>query len=307
MLKIIEATGDYFTCGKTFGTSCIKNIANRLKRELANNSTEIYKNELKEIDTLCKKFYPEYIIELKGIAEGAKVDYWKLLLLNSPELMERHQGCTSIAISNKKEFYLVHNEDGNSNEDIENCIILHYTLPHCSFYAFTYAGELPGASYGWNSHGLYFSVNYLKPINNNINEKISRNFIARKMLELNNIDNVKKIIKNGQDMSGYHYYMGQGNKLISIENFQDEISLNKVIGINIHTNHYLHRKFTKRANGKENSLIRQNQAEKLIKKGFQPLKILADRANLPNAICTKFGEGLHTISTVGFYPQKKKW
>ncbi|MDB4992188.1 MAG: uncharacterized protein JWL75_433 [Parcubacteria group bacterium] len=304
MLWTIEAKGGYFDCGKAFGAACAESIAYRLAREFRANAVESYIEELKKVDALCRTLYPEYVEELEGIAEGSGADYWSLLLLNTPELMERHQGCTTVAVSNESEVYLVHNEDGNGNERSEDCVILHYVLPNCSFYAFTYAGEIAGGSYSWNSHGLYFSVNYLKPIEIDFTGRVSRNFVARKVVEAKSIQDAITVLEHGQDVSGYHYYMGQGTELVSIENFQNEVSVKKVMGVDVHANHYLHEQFVDRASGKPNSLTRQKRAEELKQQGVDPLHMLADRANLPNAICTEFGDGLHTISTIGFYPKE---
>jgi len=306
MLRVIEARGDYFACGKIFGASCAESIAFRIARELAEHPSEKYQLELKKVDTLCRKLYPEYVSELEGIAEGSGASYWDLLLLNTPELMERAQGCTTVAVSNAREQYLVHNEDANADERSEDCVLLHYVLPDRSFYAFTYTGELAGGSYSWNSCGLYFSVNYVKPIDINFDGRVSRNFVARKLIEVENIEAAVAILEHGQDVSGYHYYMGQGDRLVSIENFRNEVSLLEVEGTDVHANHYLHNKFLERVTGKPNSIMRQQRAEELRDQGVAPLNILTDRANLPDAICTNFGEGLHTISTIGFYPQEQK-
>lgn len=304
MLRIIEAKGDYYECGRIFGSLCAESIAYRLEQELPGDTIEEYREELLSIDKLCRKLYPECIRELEGIAEESGADYWALLLLNTPELMARHQGCTTIAVSNGKEQYLVHNEDGNATERSEDCMLLHYVLPDRSFYAFTYAGELAGGSYSWNNNGLYFSVNYLKPIDIDFTGRVSRNFVARKVIEATSIEEAVHILEHGQDVSGYHYYMGQEDRLVSIENYQNEVSLKEVQGIDVHANHYLHEKFIDRASSKPNSLTRQKRAEELVLAGAQPIQVLADRENLPNAICTEFGEGLHTISTIGFYPQE---
>lgn len=304
MLRVIEAAGDYFKCGQIFGSLCADSIVFRIDRELPTDALETYREELRNVDDLCRELYPEYIRELEGVAEGSGADYWHLLLLNTPELMERHQGCTTVAVSNNREQYLVHNEDGNANERTEDCVLLHYILPDRSFYAFTYAGELAGGSYSWNNSGLYFSVNYLKPINIDFDGRVSRNFVARKIIEAESIETAVSVLEHGQDVSGYHYYMGHAGRLVSIENFQNEVSLKEVTDTDVHANHYLHEKFASRAQGKGNSLTRQERAEELRNAGTEPLQILADRDNLPNAICTEFGEGLHTISTIGFYPQK---
>ncbi|CAN5742852.1 C45 family autoproteolytic acyltransferase/hydolase [soil metagenome] len=304
MIRIIEAKGDYYECGKTFGSLCAENIAYRIAQELPGTTVETYRKELSVVDQTCRILYPDYVRELEGIADGSGVDYWTLLLLNTPELMARHQGCTTIAVSNRKEQYVVHNEDGGATERSEDCVLLHYVLPDRSFYAFSYAGELAGGSYSWNNTGLYLSVNYLKPIHLDFSGRVSRNFVARKIIEAKSIKDAIYILEHGQDVSGYHYYMGQGDKLVSIENFQNDVSVKEVVGVDIHANHYLHDKFIQKASGKPNSLVRQRRAEELVRKGTEPIQVLVDRENLPDAICTEFGEGLHTISTIGFYPQE---
>ncbi|MES2006971.1 MAG: C45 family peptidase [Patescibacteria group bacterium] len=306
MLKVVEATGDYRECGRAFGLACKESIAYRLDREVSLAALEKHRAELVEVNERCKKWYPEYVEELEGITEGSGADYWRLLLLNTPEIMERESGCTSIAVSAEDKLYLVHNEDGGSDERTEDCVLLHYTLPTVSFYTFTYAGEIAGGSYSWNSHHLYFSVNYLKPIELDVTDRVSRNFVARKVIEATSVEDAISILKNSHDICGYHYYLGQGEKLFTIENFHNEVSAREVRGVEAHSNHYLHPQFAGRVAHKQHTEVRLNRAQELIKEGAEPLQILADRENAPLSICTEPNEALHTISTIGFFPKEQK-
>ena len=306
MLKVVEARGSYRECGHVFGTACKENIAYRLEREVPLSDLVRHREKLAKVDQQCREWYPEYVEELEGIAEGSDADYWRLLLLNTPELVERADGCTSIAVSKDDELYLVHNEDGEGNERTQDCTLLHYTLPHISFYAFTYDGEIAGGSYSWNSHHLYFSVNYLKPIDLTTGDWVSRNFVARKMIEAASVQEAITILKSGQDASGYHYYLGQGEELLSMENFHNEVSVQEVRGISVHSNHYLHSAFANRVGHDEHTEVRLNRAEELVKEGVEPIQVLTDRKNAPLAICTEPNEALHTISTFAAYPKEHK-
>jgi len=306
MLKVVEAQGSYRECGRAFGLACKENISYRLDRDAPLTALATHREELNGVDERCRKWYPEYVQELEGIAEGSGADYWRLLLLNTPELLERESGCTSIAVSKGDSLYLVHNEDGVSEERTEDCTLLHYILPNVSFYAFTYDGELAGGSYSWNSHHLYFSVNYLEPISLDIDGWVSRNFVARKMVETSSVEDAIKVLESGQDGCGYHYYIGQDDKLFSIENFHNEVSVREVSGTDVHSNHYLHPAFLNRGNRGEHTEVRLERAQELVSQGKDPLQILTDRANAPLSICTEKNEALHTISTFGVYPRDHK-
>lgn len=306
MLRIVELSGDYYDCGKQFGLACKDNIQSRLNKEITPALVEQHKEILQEVDTRYRELYPDYCKELEGVAAGSETDYWALLLLNTSEILERTAGCTSIAVATDTQKYLVHNEDGDAQERTEDCFLLHYTLKDSSFYAFTYAGELPGGSYSWNSSHLYFSVNYLKPIDPDMHGRVSRNFLARKAIEAKNIDEAIALFKSYDDASGYHYYMGQGDGFVSIENFHTQVSVKEVQGIDAHSNHYLHPDFIGKVEHKQHTQMRIDRAQQLIKEGTDPLRVLADRANAPLSICTEPNEALHTISTIGFFPKEKK-
>ena len=307
MLKLIEASGNPYKRGRAFGAATRENILFRMKWIMPGGTFEKFKAALPPVNQICEKYYPRYVEELKGMADGAGIDYWRLLLLNSPEIREVPSGCTTIALNEGGRLTLMHNEDGNGLERAEDCFLLHYTLENGnSFYAFAYAGVLPGCSYSWNSAHLYFSVNYLNPIRSDIKGRVSRNFVARAMIEAESVENGIALLKSSHDASGYHYYLGQGERLCSIENFGNEVSVKEIAGIDVHSNHYIHPAFAKNAPTGEHSRIRLDQARKLIGQKLAPMQVLTDRTHAPNAICTRPYEALNTISTVEFSPREKR-
>jgi len=307
MLKLIEAAGSSYECGRAIGVATRENILYRMNWCTPPGTFEKHRTALEGIHGACEKYFPHLVQELSGMADGAGIDYWRLLLLNSPEIREEVSGCTTIAVNDDKTLSLMHNEDGGGEDRAEDCFLLRYSPGNgrC-FYAFAYAGTLPGCSYSWNSEHLYFSVNYLKPIGMDVRGRVPRNFVSRAMIEALSIDAAITLLKNSNDASGYHYYLGQGERLCSIENHGNRVSVREISGMDIHANHYLHPQFAEAASRSEHSRIRLEQARKLIGEGREPMSVLTDRTHAPNAICTRPHEALNTISTVQFLPREKQ-
>ena len=302
-VEIVEANGDHYRCGRDYGAATKRNITWRLNTFVDNEEFQDSSRELHAAHENCKQYFPQYLRELEGVADGAEVDFWKLLYFNLPELSHSESGCTSIAIRDANETLLVHNEDSVGEERLQDGFLVHYTLPTVSFYAFAYAGELPGNSYGWNSHGAFFTCNYLYlGFGVGLKGRISRAFVARQLMEATDIDDAVTRLKVGHSASGYHNFIGKEDRLVSVEQFRDEVSVEEVVGADVHTNHYLHPQFAEMMDSYKHSRMRYDRVNKLLREGHNPLRVLADRADAPYAICTLKNEELHTLSTVRFLP-----
>src|SRR6516162_9442813 len=302
-LEIVEARGDHYSCGRDYGAATKRNIIWRLNNFVDNEEFEDSSRELHAAHENCKQYFPQYLRELQGIADGAEVDFWKLLYFNLPELSDSDSGCTSIAIRGAYETLLVHNEDSVGEERLQDGFLVHYTLPTVSFYAFAYAGELPGTCYGWNSHGAFFTCNYLYlGFGVGLQGRVSRTFVARQLMEATNIDDAVTKLKAGHSASGYHNFIGKEDRLVSVEQFCDDVSVEEVVGTDVHTNHYLHPQFAAKMEPYKHSRMRYDRVNTLLREGYDPLRVLADRADAPYAICTLENEELHTLSTVRFLP-----
>lgn len=309
MLKHIEVRGSEYDCGYQIGRQMKAAVHRRLDRLVPDRIFKKCESDLKKVHATCERKYPRFIAQLRGMADGANVDYWRILLLNAAELRTGKVSCTDIAEVIRGQALLTHNEDTGSTEGDhrQDCALVTNHLKGYSYTSFTYAGELSGNAYSWNSYGLFFSVNYLDPIRPKpLLNRTPRDFSARALIEAKNLGDAIRILRSSPDASGYHYYIGFKNRIVSVEQFQSKISVKEVKGVDAHANHYIHPKFAKGAPISKNSKFRQKRAEELLKQKTAPLKILTDRKDAPYAICRLAQDDGLTLSTVQFSPAKKR-
>lgn len=306
-MKTFSVKGDYYECGFQIGRNMKTSIRYRLSKMLKGRDIADFLPDLKKINTKCEKKYPNLIRELHGIADGSGQDYWKLLFCNSPELRQAVQGCTSLASASQGKIILAHNEDGSKGTRKKDVALVKYSIKGVTFHTFMYAGELAGNAFSWNSRHMYMSVNYLEPAKPYSVNRIPRYFTARALIEAKSIPDALKIMKSSHDASGFHYYIGKGKELLSIEQCQGSLSIKKVRGSIFHTNHYIHSQFKKFSMfSDKDSRTRYGRVKELENEVSDPLDILFDRKNVPYPIYGSSKDDLHTLCTVLFDPQKKK-
>ncbi|HUB92691.1 MAG TPA: C45 family peptidase [Candidatus Saccharimonadales bacterium] len=301
-MKYLNVEGSNYELGLRAGRALREGILYRMgKYGITDAAVRRHEKEIKDAYALHMRRYPRYMRELKGISDGSGVPYVKILLLNFDEIREALGGCSSIAVNKDGDVALFHNEDGDSWERKEQCALVRFKEGPTTYHFFAYPGELPGCSYNWNSHGLFFSVNYVQHIR--IDRKgVFRDFTARKMIEARDLKDAIRILGKNTDASGYHYYIGKGDRIISVEKANDEIDVMEVDGTDCHTNHYIHKKFGKDLGWDRNSIIRLRQVRKLLASGVEPIRILRDKGNKPDSIFAGRGCTLRTLSTVVFKP-----
>lgn len=243
--KLLLSSSD-FENGKKIGLSGKKYIRQILARD--RKFLDAAKKEKSElVDYLGSKMqakYPKVMQELKGMAEGAGVSFGDIFLENCPELLKKEDGCTSAFIKTRERIFLIHNEDEEGWRNERGFAILNYQKKNFSYSAFSYPAELCGNAFGWNSAGLFYSVNYLAT--NKINLKgTPRYFIARQLVEKKTIAEAVKFLKSADDASGFHYLIGETKtgKAVSIEKSLKKISVKPAGSLYVHTNHYIHQKF----------------------------------------------------------------
>jgi hypothetical protein len=139
-----------------------------------------------------------------------------------------------------------------------------------------------------------------------LKDRVARTFVSRQLMDATDVDDAVTKLKSGHNATGYHNFMGKGDRLVSVEQFRDEVSVEEVAGTSVHTNHYRHPLFAKKMKSYKHSAMRYERMNKLLRDGDDPLRVLADRANAPNAVCTLQNEELHTLSTVRFLPLQRK-
>ncbi|KRT83793.1 hypothetical protein AMK59_4080, partial [Oryctes borbonicus] len=136
-------------------------------------------------DTLesVKKNFPQYVEELEGTADGAKVPFYKLFLLHMDDITPKAcgrignkeaVGCSTVCVNQENAEVLGHTEDALS-EILNHFYIVsahiisdesrgRWGVKEEKFSSLCYAGHLPGYTMGYNHHGLVFSVNTLSAL-----------------------------------------------------------------------------------------------------------------------------------------------
>ncbi|OXA46807.1 uncharacterized protein LOC110855867 [Folsomia candida] len=217
-IPVLYVRGDNFTVGYTIGRQFRSLIEDNLSKSdyflqslLPEYETvtgkELYQRNL----DLCENKFPEYVKEIKGMAEGANIPFYKLFLLNlevfitspaevwSKDDIKEGNGCSSI-LSNGKELVLGHTEDAGP-ELVNNVFIVSAEIVNSSgekiekFTTLTYAGCLPGYTMGFNEYGFIHSVNTLYPLRT-LNNKSPRSFIARSLLKAGTLEEVVTLMKD---------------------------------------------------------------------------------------------------------------
>ncbi len=300
-MKQFAVRGTNFECGFQLGGKFKKELHSKLDN--LNLSPKRYMTLLQNVHALCAKKYPQYIDELKGLSEGAEVDYWAILLLNSPEVMNMNR-CSSIAVNTDSTTLIAHNEDEDKGYRKDQCVLVKFVQKRTQFTAFVYLGELPGSAYSWNSHGMVFTTNSLAQKKYST-IRIPTYFTGRALIETKTFQDAKRILKNSNTMGGFHYFISKDKKIISVEQLNDKLSYLNVNGIYAHTNHYIHNGLSKNASISKSSGKRLERVRELLKTNADPLKILFDKKNSPYCIYNGKNDVNITLSSAVFYPKEK--
>jgi len=131
---------------------------------------------LKMLDAAARSVFPEYVLELEGMARGVQVEYETLLIWNCrgdlplsddaiPESAKHSpEGCTTLLYPAAKSSVAViaHNEDGPPELDGHCCWLSVRQENGSKFSTYHYPGMLPGHTFSVNSHGLVQTINNIR-------------------------------------------------------------------------------------------------------------------------------------------------
>ncbi|MEK7640987.1 MAG: C45 family peptidase [Patescibacteria group bacterium] len=243
-LKTIILSGSPKENGREIGLSLRLDIQKLLKRErkLLDATKNSNRNLLSFLRRKLTKLFPNSIAELQGMASGAKVDFIDLFLENCPELLHKEEGCTSAVVKNKKDFFIIHNEDEVRVRSASSVALVRYSGKKGERDAFLYGGELAGYAFGW-AKDWFYCVNHL-PVRKPDLRGVPRYFVTRQLLEQDSIAAVVKFLKSSDDASGFHYLMGDTDgEVVSVEKRTKDISIRSALPTYCHSNHYIHPKF----------------------------------------------------------------
>ena len=157
-----------------------------------------------------------------------------------PEVYKRIDGCTTVIVKNTKEqYFFSHNED-DVNYTNENVAFIHYHYDTCDVYGYTVAHKLCGSSFGFNSHGLVFSSNYVYDTVIDLNN-ISRYILVNDVMKSENIDDALKRLKSMKVASAFSLNILdiKQNRCINVEKDIKEIYVKEITDRYARANHFI--------------------------------------------------------------------
>ena len=193
-----------------------------------------------------QKQFPDYMIELEGIARGAKRPFHHLFLVNMRgeyrDYLHEHKlfGCSDVAVLTKNNALIGHNEDGDIALAGTAYLVQAEPVGQPAFTAFSYPGFLCGNAFGFNSAGICFSVDNVRP--RHIEIGIGRHFIARSLLAATSLDDAIARATAAGRAGGFSYTIGSADerRMVVVETAPNaRHHVREISGIAYHANHYL--------------------------------------------------------------------
>lgn len=243
--------------------------------------------------------YPQYVEEMRGIAEGANTTFDDLAVLNVMEAVTMDAlhltRCTSFGVNERLtadgHVLAAHNEDWVPEDENDVYVISARPRDEPPFLAMTYGGLLPNV--GLNAYGIAQLIDSVYPNDSRIG--IPRLVVARAVLASRRISGAIGRTLISRRAAGYnHLLIHESGEMYSVEVSARRFDmLHGTEGYIVHTNHYLSRAMKEIEKDPEeliSSRVRYYRAKRLIQensahtiKSLQ--EIQKDHVNLPNSIC----------------------
>jgi isopenicillin-N N-acyltransferase-like protein len=260
---------------------------------------EVGKREARKFLPYAEEAFAWAVEELRGIAEGADVDFEDVWTLNCYEgliyVRQDMWGCTSLAVRGEHTAnghgLMAHNEDWSS-VDRENVYLVR-AQPGAgpAFLAMTYGPLL--VNIGLNEHGIGVAINSVYPTDARVG--VPRVVFSRAVLNLRTIGEAIRACVPKLRAGGYNYVLADPNgELYSIETSPTtQDILYGEDGWIVHTNHYLSPKMREieQPGTYSSSNARYNRARRLLKAQLGRVSVeslqtlLRDHVNFPDSIC----------------------
>lgn len=262
-------------------------------------STRAYVKEAEDV-------FPQYVDELRGMADGANVGFLDLFFHNTPEVYDhtldwdREQAQTedhcTIAVSFTEDDVIVgHNEDW-SIESQDELFVLKSTIGSTTVLCLTYASFLMGASASITSHGMTQCINELHQMSY---PGVPKYFIARAALDCPTLFEAEELIRKVKRASGYNHVMVQNRDVRDIELTGRSMDVEAIRDRPyVHTNHSIsEHTIPFQITASQSSISRFNRATELVKNNMtvdEMKALLSDTKDQKFPICREN----HTIGSV---------
>lgn len=193
---------------------------------------------------LIENHFPQYLQEIKGIADGASQNFRSILLMNLMHLYD-DENCSTLVIKTPDRILLGHNEDLHKVL-VDNSYYLTIKLHDGSqIFTHAYPGCIPGFSHGSNSHGIVITCNYVPDPVKAIG--IPRTILGRWMLESTSIqDAIDRAVKFSPRSGGVSYNIVslKEHRAVNLEITGNDHAITEIQDVYYRTNHYISKKLS---------------------------------------------------------------
>ena len=319
----IEVSGSHREMGKQIGEAARKQIQHSVEnaKSLMNTayptlqlSWENAKLQARKYLPFAEETYPQYVDEMRGIAEGATLSFEDILTVNT---MEEIAGdalhlthCTSMAVNNQRttngHVLAAHNEDWFPEDESDVLVISAKPDKEPPFLAMTYGGLL--CNVGFNAYGIAQLIDSVHP--SDMRFGISRLVVSRAVLASTRIsDAIGRVLVSTRAAGYNHVLVHESGEIYAVEVSAKKFEvLYAHDGTMVHTNHYLDpqmKLIEKDPQELLSSRVRYFRASGLIrqteKHSIESLQaIQKDHINAPTSICNHnvIGEALDREQTI---------
>ncbi|GJQ52697.1 MAG: hypothetical protein HS124_08340 [Anaerolineales bacterium] len=305
---LIEVTGTHREMGRQIGEARREQVRHSIEnaRSLIDQSYSVLELTWEGAQTQSRKYlpfaqerYPQYVDEMRGIAEGAQVDFDDIVTLNTMEAVTMDAlhltRCTSFAVNERQtadgHVLAAHNEDWVPADEADVFVVSARPKEEPPFLAMTYGGLLPNV--GFNAYGIAQLIDSVYP--NDSRTGIPRLVVARAVLSSRRISGAIGRMLVPHRAAGYnHLLVHESGEMYSIEVSARYFDiLHGTDGYMVHTNHYLSQTMKRIEKDPEeliSSRVRYFRANRLLREDsthtIESLQtIQKDHVNLPNSIC----------------------
>ena len=313
-IPVIEARGSHREVGQQIGMACqvkIQKTLAGLHDDLPTGVTweQTLQQSARYLE-FSRQVYPQYIEELKGIAEGADVSFEEVFLSMCEELWEfaAWRGCTDMAArgrATQDSSTLIAHTNDLLPQSQEHLIILKVQAEDEPEFLGISSGGI-AISAGFNAAGISLTGNQLD--NNDIRPGVPRLLIVRATLASRYLSEAMDHCLLPQRASSYNNVLADtSGEVYSMEGSATDCEPIYIEDdILSHANHYVSpamRHIEADRNNISNSVLRHNRAMRLLRENYGRLtpelfqKLLGDHAGYPTSIC-KHGTETVTIFSI---------
>lgn len=242
---IVRAEGSHYDVGVAVGKTMRQPIIHLFTREKASLGEKFvyYVDMLEPFIDMTKRYFPQYMDEVRGIADGAGVDFQTLFFTNCREVIDylgstsTADHCTIVATPRSNQYVVGHNEDWDA-ESLDILYIFDTVMDAVHSFGLNYGDSVMGDSISVTSNGLIQAVNDLQHQDAQIG--VPKKFIARAILDCKTLEEAEDIMKKVPRAAGFNHVLIQGPRLWNIESSAKEYFIEKLeLKKYVHTNHYV--------------------------------------------------------------------